>query len=478
MKNPFRNEWLLLAALVVGYVAAGSALSLYHDYVLLAVSTDSGSMVQAIWTTAHGYGVLYLPWLGGSYLGDHFSPLLLLLVPFYLLIPHAGTVLFLKSLSIGLVAWPTYLLARHWMRDRRAALVCALVPLFYPTILSQHFNQINPDHFILPPLLFSFYFFETGRIRPFLLFALLALGAKETVAGAIFMFGVYALLRRMRWNRVVLPMLLATAFFAGYYFFFGPYCSAGGELPSLRYLDHLGGSRAEIARTLLATPWALCRPFWWQKADKLIYALLVLAPLGFVPPLLGLPSLVALPDFFVNLIGPPGFSVLRWHYGMVIGAFFCLGSIDAIARLAPRAQARWGGRAELLLSCGLLCASLGGLGSIINPRDWRPGPGHRARQEVLSLIPPQASVLSSDDLYLRLAERLEVVTWEKYLDLYQRQKNPRPAADFDYVIVNALYYGEDPQVGELVARLLKSPDHALIYHRDGMLLIKRKSGSD
>ena len=70
------------------------------------------------------------------------------------------------------------------------------------------------------------------------------------------------------------------------------------------------------------------------------------------------------------------------------------------------------------------------------------------------------------------------MTWEKYLDLYQRQKNPRPAADFDYVIVNALYYGEDPQVGELVARLLKSPDHALIYHRDGMLLIKRKPGSD
>jgi len=478
MKISPKHEWIILAALIAGYVAICFALSLYHNYVLITVSTDSGSMVQAIWTTAHGYGLLYLPWLGGSYLGDHFSPSLLLLVPFYRLVPHAGTILFLKTLGIGLAAWPTYLLARRRFKDRRAALVCALVPLAYPTILSQHFNQINPDHFILPHLLFSFYFFETGRFWPFLIFALVSLGAKETVAGAIFMFGVYALFRRRRWNWVVLPALLSTAFFVGYYFYFGPFCSAGGELPSLRYLDHLGGSRGEIVRTLLKTPWALCRPFLWQKLEKIIYALAVFAPLGFVTPFLGLPSLVALPDFFVNLIGPPAFSVLKWHYGIVVGSFFCLGSIYGIARLARKAEEKWGGRPELILSCALLCSCLAGVGSIINQRDWQAAPGHRARREVLALIPPEASVLSSDDLYLRLAERREVVPWEKYLYLYQRQKNPRSAEDFDYVIVNGLYYGDNPQVGEWVGRLLQSPRHALIYHRDGMLVIQRKQPSE
>jgi uncharacterized membrane protein len=469
-----KNEWVLLAALIAGYVAVCFPLSLYRNYVLLSVSADSGSMVQAVWTTAHGYGLLYLPWLGGSYLGDHFSPLLAFLAPLYLLVPHVGTILFVKTLGIGLAAWPTYLLARRRLKNRSAALVCALVPLVYPTILSQHFNQINPDHFILPHLLFSFYFFETRRPWPFVLFALLALGAKETVAGAIFMFGVYALVQRRGWAWVVLPLLVSTAFFLGYYLFFGPYCSPGGELASLRYLDYLGGSKQEIARTLLKTPWAIFRPLLWQKIDKIVYALALLAPLGFIPPCLSLPSLIALPDFFANLIGPPAFSVLKWHYGIVVGSFFCVGSIYGIARLARKAEEKWGGRSELLLAVALLCTCLAGLGSILQPRDWQRGPNHRALKEALALIPPNASVLASDDLYLRLAERLEVVPWEKFLGLYQKQSHPRSALDFDYVTVNALYYGRNRQISEWVVRLLQSPEHGVIFDRDGMLVIKRE----
>ena len=48
-----------------------------------------------------------------SYLADHFTPIIILLLPVYKLWPRAETLLILQSIVLGLSAWPLYKISRH-----------------------------------------------------------------------------------------------------------------------------------------------------------------------------------------------------------------------------------------------------------------------------------------------------------------------------------------------------------------------------
>jgi len=47
-----------------------------------------------------------------SQLGDHFTPIFVVLLPFYYAYPHPETLLVLQAIVLVAGAWPVYLLAR------------------------------------------------------------------------------------------------------------------------------------------------------------------------------------------------------------------------------------------------------------------------------------------------------------------------------------------------------------------------------
>ena len=49
-----------------------------------------------------------------SYLGDHFTPLLLLLAPIYALVRSPLTLLFVQTVALGFSAYPVYQIALRW----------------------------------------------------------------------------------------------------------------------------------------------------------------------------------------------------------------------------------------------------------------------------------------------------------------------------------------------------------------------------
>lgn len=83
----------------------------FFQFDLLNMSAwDLGVYTQALYSAIHGH-LFYTALLPGSYLSEHFSPILFLLVIPYYVYPHAYTLLIIQDFAIGLSAFVLYRLS-------------------------------------------------------------------------------------------------------------------------------------------------------------------------------------------------------------------------------------------------------------------------------------------------------------------------------------------------------------------------------
>src|SRR5467141_3528827 len=111
-----RHEARFAIGLAAAYFLLYSTLSVLRHASYHSFGFDLGLFDQVFWNTTQGRPfestmsqALPVP---HSLLGDHFSPIFLLLMPFYFAFPHPETLLVLQTLALALGAWPVYLLAR------------------------------------------------------------------------------------------------------------------------------------------------------------------------------------------------------------------------------------------------------------------------------------------------------------------------------------------------------------------------------
>jgi uncharacterized membrane protein len=107
---------LIAISLVAAYFIVYSTLSVLRHESYHSFGFDLGLFDQVFWNTTQGRPFestmsQSLP-VPHSLLGDHFSPVFLLLMPFYFVFPHPETLLVLQTLALALGAWPVYLLAK------------------------------------------------------------------------------------------------------------------------------------------------------------------------------------------------------------------------------------------------------------------------------------------------------------------------------------------------------------------------------
>jgi len=193
-------------ALVIGLATAAFAYLAYRKYA--GFNTDAGDLTVFGFAFSKTIGGKFFPFFAseGTIMGNHPNFILWLAVPFFWLVPTMGTLFVFQSLLINLAAIPAYLLARDKTGSRLTGLIAAVALLAYPTIASQHVNQIHDDQFGLALLLFAFYFFEKEDFKKFAVCLAASLLAKETITLTTGMFGIWALLGRRNWKWVVFPI--------------------------------------------------------------------------------------------------------------------------------------------------------------------------------------------------------------------------------------------------------------------------------
>jgi uncharacterized membrane protein len=251
------------------YFIVYSTLSLLRYESYHSFGFDLGLFDQVFWNTTQGRPfestmsqALPIP---HSLLGDHFSPVFLLLMPFYLAFPHPETLLVIQTLALALGAWPVYLLARLKLSPGYALLWVLAYFLFVPLA------YINLDDFhevalSVAPLGFALYFLERGHRGLFVLSLLFAFLVKEEVPLIGIGFGAYVLLGKRDWKLGLGVLVASLVAFAAVIQLAIPWFAGGRSYPYIdeRYAE-VGGSLRGIVTTLVTDPLRIARALLQPK---------------------------------------------------------------------------------------------------------------------------------------------------------------------------------------------------------------------
>jgi uncharacterized membrane protein len=291
-----QRSGLIAIALIALYFLVYSTLSVMRHESYHSFGFDLGVFDQAFWNTTQGrpfettMGLTPVP---HSQLGDHFSPILWVLVPFYAAFPHPETLLITQTLALAFGAWPIYLLAKLKLPAGYALLWVAAYFLFLPLAF---INLYDFHEIILAvvPLGFALYFLERGERRWFLVSLLVTLLVKEEMGLIAAGFGAYALLGKRDW-KLGLGVLVGSmlAFFAILQVAI-PYFGHGRSYSYVqgRYAD-VGGSPIGILTTLVTDPIRIVHTLLQPK--KAYFVIAIFGPVLGLSWLAGWASLLVVP---------------------------------------------------------------------------------------------------------------------------------------------------------------------------------------
>jgi uncharacterized membrane protein len=375
---------------------------------------DLGVFDQEFWSTTQGHPFESTMGLGQptphSMFGDHFSPALWLLVPFYFAYPHPETLVVLQTAALTLGAWPVYLLAKLKLSDGYPLLWVVVYFLFIPLayINLYDFHEIT---LAVAPLGFALYFLERGRRGWFLLFLLFTFLVKEEMGLIGAGFGAYVLLGKRDWKLGLGVIAGSLAMFVLTIGFAIPYFAGGHEYTyvRLRYAD-VGGSPLGILRTLVTDPRRIVHAL--LQAKKGYFVIGIFGPVLGLSALAGWAALLPLPTLGYLLLSnyEPQYSFTAQDCAplipLVIGT-----AILALARLPKSAQRP--------LAIAVLASSLAfswAFGDLPYSRKFDPALFQtQARYgdfvPRVAQIPPDARVSAENGFASHLSERRYIYDW-------------------------------------------------------------------
>jgi uncharacterized membrane protein len=400
---------------------------------------------------------------------DHFHLILLLVLPFYALVPHAYTLFFLQASMAASGAIAIFLIARNKLQSEWMATCFALSYLLYPPLQWATLNRctfgFHTENFFPPLLLFALYFLEKRRLRLFALFFLLALTVIEYYALLLACLGLYLLLFDKRNRKIgLVTFLLSTLWFVATTQWVIPYFRQSSAPYYYTTFTPLADAlRNPESYLLLAT-------------SLRNYLFRLLAPLLFLP-LLNLPLLATMiPNLLVNLFALTvryytTMSGQSHHVSPMVPVVF-LSAISGVHNLLghignPSSRHRL----ERYGTCILLCAALL-FNYWLGPLPFSPlveedqyqiiEAKTQTLREVKALIPKEAS-LCADSLGVHFTQRK---------DLYEF---PVRVGKVDFVLLDLdkpLFYRPLEAVPAL-ERLKESSNHELIYSKNNILLFRK-----
>ena len=448
---------------------------------LAVFSADFAQYNRAFWYTLQGK-VFYEPTLGSCYLGQHFDWLLFLLVPFYWIIPSPWTLLFFQTAAIGWAGWILFRIARDVVDDEWQATTLSLVFLVYSTVATMHLDGFHGEVLALPFLMLTFQAYQRQRFVRFMVFLILTMGAQENLPLTTMMFGPYALMQQRSWKWRIIPTVTSLFYLAVVLGMVMPALRGGKSYGATFYLAGLGNTPAEALRNCLTNPGLVVERLF--RAGRLMYLLILLQSLMFVVPLCSKEIVFVLPNLFLNLlIEDQAFRTIAWHYNSTIGACLCLATVFGVKNLQEWLRRRWGGGgAGAALPFALAVFSISSWMFWFNPADFEKLPYYETQRKVLSLIPPDRSVLTPVTLELALSKRETSVQLAQF-NPQSRYHNVWPVEKMytlDHVILDAneRRFAMDVVTKEMVMGFYTNAAYRLILHENNMFVFERLPEDD
>lgn len=281
---------------------------------------DKGIMYQMYYNTIVHGDFFYSSVNEGFNIGWGNRYILVLFLPFMYLYPDVPTTFSVISTALlCLGALPVYWLATEVARSKKAGLLFVGLYFLYPSVGWLMLESVKEEIYILPFLLFAFYYMYTRSYSKSMFFLLLALICKHNMLLVVPMFAVYAYLEKYDTKWIIGPIALAAGWFVTFKYILGPYFGSLDNITSDftgltagRY-TWMGTSFTEVILTPITNPILLIQHL--VTPENLIYLILLFIPLLGISLLKPRILLIGLPIFMQNLLATPApMKMISWHY--------------------------------------------------------------------------------------------------------------------------------------------------------------------
>ena len=371
-----------------------------------------------------------------SHFAIHASPILYLLLPVYAVFSSPATLQICQALILASAAVPLWLLGRRRGLSPAVAAGATVLLLLHPAVAGGTNYDFHENCFLLPLLLWTFYFFEREKYLPMAVFALLTLCVKEDAAVYLIFFALFIAADRRNYRVSAALALGAAVWFAAALFLLSHY---GNGVMVNRYRNFIvgDGGLPEAVRNLLADPgYAFTQLLTDSKGgteEKLLFLFQMFAPLALLPFCVKKISRLTLlfPLILINLLTTYVYQFnigYQYSFGSAAFVFYlCVLNLEVMDRALARRFLAIG-----LFACAL-CLLIGPMDRAVTYADAYFGEREAvsAVNEALAEVPDDASVICSTYLLPRLSQRdtLYEVSYHK----------PAEGERVDYVILDARY---------------------------------------
>ncbi|MDW8040190.1 MAG: DUF2079 domain-containing protein [Nitrososphaerota archaeon] len=333
--------YVFIAILVYTVILSTIEIIIYRSFRIF--TWDLGIFNQAFWNTLHGKLLYYTTEEGvytknGCFLGAHFSPTILLALPFYAIYPAGETLLIISTFIIAAGALPVYDIAAALLKNEKVATTIGIMYLLHPSLQGITLSGFSPESFAVTLFAFILLYLIKVDLKKLMIALSLGLMTHEAAAPVVSAIGVYGMLHhksvRKRGFRVSLFVLVISI----PYFFFAHYMRlffGWTGRPSLwREWALIGAeSASELPIKVILNPIAALTSLSSDWMAKLLYVVLLFLPVLFIP-LLGLKGLIpAIPYLTISLLSTYRlYYSLEGHYGAFTVPFIFLGFVHGLIK--------------------------------------------------------------------------------------------------------------------------------------------------
>ena len=377
MRTPHRSVPLLLGA--VFFVLYG-ALSLLRFRRFELSSWDNAIFEQAIKGYA-GFGppIVDIKGAGFNLLGDHFSPIIALVAPFYRLFPSAQTILLAQA---ALLAASVVVIAGVAMRHIGSVAGIAIGVAYglsfgVQSAVKADFHEVA---FAAPLLALAGAAYVDRRWSHVVWWSLPLLLVKEDLGLTVALIGFVLILGGWRRGGAWLAVAGVAAMLLVLLVIVPSFNPVGGY----DYATQVGGTGGVIGTLFTGMG---------QKAGTVLVTFAITGFLALRSPW----ALLVLPTFTWRFLGDTAYYWgIEWHYSLVLMPIVFIAMIDAVVR-APKSRRRWPRQyaspgAAVAVGVVLAMQWTSPLSALAHAETYEVSPRAESAIQVLSLIPSGATV--------------------------------------------------------------------------------------
>lgn len=385
-----------------------------------------------------------------SYMAIHFVPILALVAPLYLIFPTAFVFPITLVVLCWVTAFPLRALAKNVLKNTVLANLIAISYLAFVPVSSVMLWKFRVITFAIPTTILAFYFLERNKKIWFLIFSVLAVMAKEEMLIVFALVGLFLIIfKKERLLGAALILICLPTFFI-YAKFLVPFLWKGQKY---FWISNYFSDFFSIT-TILKRVFSL---------RSLQYLLFMLSPVIFMPFFSQGYLILVLPALFITFLSTQSTQAnIYFHYSGSFIPLIFISCVYGFLKFKPFSE-KFLKFATGWILVNALITNLFFSHHFLRVRDFLNfdfQPQRLTIFEVKKLVPPDTSILVSDEIGPWFSFREKYYTW--FNDGFKYHIN----VDYIFVYVQSKHSAS-------LKELVREGIWRVIFYKNNLLLLKR-----